>query len=118
MIALRMDPETKGRWVSTHPWDLWETSAISVILRAVWRCQLIMWVQTHYTASGMYLKSTPWMWRWIYGMSPRNYPVTHSFGHQFLTMVKIGTSRAIKPILFPGNQPDALREGSRGFQIC
>ena len=47
MNPIRMDPATKGRWVSTNPWDLWETSAFCVILRAVWRCQLIMWVQTH-----------------------------------------------------------------------
>ena len=46
------------------------------------------------------------------GMSPRTYPVTHMFSHQFLTVVKMWTSRAIKPILFPGNQPDALRERS------
>ena len=47
MIPLRIDLATKGRWASTHPWNLWETSAICVILRAVWRCRLIMWVQTH-----------------------------------------------------------------------
>ena len=27
--------------------------------------------------------------RWIHGLSPRTYPVTPSFGQQFLTMVKI-----------------------------
>ena len=47
MISLRMDPATKGRWVSTQPLDLWEPSAIFVILRAVWRCRLIMWVLAH-----------------------------------------------------------------------
>ena len=42
-------------------------------------------------------------------------PVTPSFCHHFLTVVKISKSRAIKPILFSENQPDALRERSRGF---
>ena len=54
----------------------------------------------------------PRMWSWIHRMSPRTYPVTPSFGHQFLTMVKIWTFRAIKPLVFPRNQPDALRERS------
>ena len=61
------------------------------------------------TASGMYLKSTPRMWRWIHGMSPRTYPMTPLFGHQVLMVVKIWMSRPIKPTLFPGKQRDTLR---------
>ena len=44
---LQMNPATNGRCVSTHPWDLWGTSAICAILRAVCRCRLSMCVQNH-----------------------------------------------------------------------
>ena len=62
--SMRMDPATKGRWVSTHPWGLWGTSAICVILGAVWRCRLIMCVQTHHPLNGKWHvpQERPRMW--------------------------------------------------------